>query len=228
VLPGNHDSYVNGVDGKKMFEMNLGPLYYSFDFGGAHFTAADTNQWAASDRMIMEKLGLIAYPRKWQGQVLGAIDERKPETYTGELAWLRDEPRRPSPFGAQVHDDAPRPLPARGQGDLLEERALRGVYALGGGGTGSTALKELASRYKVDYVLTGHLHSDYIGRQQWHNKQGQTVFANQTMVYFDEAARRIRTPGTAPGASRTAPPAATPTSIRSTRRRSTTAATSRA
>jgi len=195
VLPGNHDSYVNEVDGKTAWEENLGPLFYSFDFGGAHFLAVDTNQWPVGDRIIMEKVGLVSYPRKWQGQVLAASDERKPQTYVGQLAWMRRDLAKyfdAQPTFMMMHHDPFRP---NGKPVSWKNERFAGVFALGGGGVGSMALKELASRYTVDYFLTGHLHSDYIGNAQWSNRRGSTAFVNQTMVYFDEGREKDSYPG---------------------------------
>ena len=195
VLPGNHDSYINGVDGKTVWEENLGPLFYSFDFGRAHFLAVDTNQWTSTDRIIMEKLNLVSHPRKWQGQVLGATDERKPKTYVGQLAWInRDLAKHPDdqPTFMMMHHDPFRP---NGKAISWRNERFAGVYSLGGGGVGSTALKTLASRYTVDYVLTGHLHSDYVGSVQWANRRGSTAYVNQTMVYFDEGGEKDSYPG---------------------------------
>lgn len=195
VLPGNHDSYVNEVDGKTVWEENLGPLYYSFDFGRAHFLAVDTNQWPVGDRIIMEKLGLVSFPRKWQGQVLAASDERKPQTYVGQLAWMRRDLARyfdAEPTFMMMHHDPFRP---KGKAISWKNERFAGVFALGGGGVGSTALKELAARYTVDYFLTGHLHSDYVGTAPWTNRRGSTAFVNQTMVYFDEGGEKDSYPG---------------------------------
>ena len=195
VLPGNHDSYVNGVDGKVVWQENLGPLFYSFDLGRAHFLAVDTNQWSRSDRTVMEKLGLVSYPRKWQGQVLGATDERNPKTYYGQLAWIRrDLAGHPDsePTFMMMHHDPFRP---NGKAVSWKNERFAGFYALGGGGVGSTALKTLASLYTVDYVLTGHLHSDYVGSRRWANGMGSTSYVNQTMVYFDEGGEKDSYPG---------------------------------
>jgi hypothetical protein len=127
--------------------------------------------------------------------VLGATDERKPETYVGELAWIkRDLARHPDdqPTFMMMHHDPFRP---NGKAISWKNERFAGVYTLGGGGVGSTALKTLASRYTVDYVLTGHLHSDYVGSRLWANRRGSTAYVNQTMVYFDEGGEKDSYPG---------------------------------
>lgn len=195
IIPGNHDSYYNEVDGLKVYEENIGPLFYSFDVEDSHFSMVNTSQWPDTDRMLMQKFGTFVYPRKWQGQVLGATDERKPQTYAGELAWLRNDliasTESHHKFIAMHHD----PFRPNGRGISWKNERFAGLYALGGGGRGSMALKELAARYRVNYVMTGHLHSDYIGAAKWRDGKGSTVYANQTMVYFDEGGMKMSYPG---------------------------------
>jgi len=195
-VPGNHDLYVNGVDGKRLWQENLGPLYYSFDAGGCHFSVVDTYQWPYGDRVVMEKLwGLIAFPRKWQGRVLGASDEEDPATYGGELAWLRDDLEANRNAGLRVvllHHD---PYTPDGEGAAFENERFAGAFEMGGGGTGGKALCELFSRYDVDMVMSGHLHQDDVGSEPWDDKKGETVYANQTCVYFDEGGTDDDYPG---------------------------------
>lgn len=184
IVPGNHDTYYNEVDGARVWEENIGPLHYSFDVGDTHFTAINTNDWPPEDRMVMSKFGTFVYPRKWQGQVLDATDERKPGTYTGQLAWVRDDLRENMDDDRRImllHHD---PYRTGGRADAWKNRRFFGAFTLGGGGKGSTALKELAARYGVDFALTGHHHSDYIGEAAWRGGGGRTVYANQTMVTF--------------------------------------------
>jgi 3',5'-cyclic AMP phosphodiesterase CpdA len=195
MVAGNHDSYVNEVDGATVWQQNIGPLFYSFDAGEAHFTAVNTSQWPRDDRIVMEKLGFLVYPRKWQGQVLLATDERKPETYTGQLAWIRNDLEQHSaarPRFIMMHHDPYRP---NGRAISWKNERFAGVFTLGGGGVGSTALKELAAKYRVDYALTGHLHSDYVGSEAWSNKADKTTYANQTMVTYDTGGMQDSYPG---------------------------------
>jgi 3',5'-cyclic AMP phosphodiesterase CpdA len=195
IVAGNHDVYFNEVDGAKVYEENIGPLHYSFDAGEAHFTAVNTNQWPASDRIVMEKFGTFVYPRKWQGQVLGAADERKTAEYRSQLAWIRDDLARHQGAAARfmlMHHDPYRP---NGKAIAWKNERFGAAFTLGGGGLGSTALKELASMYRVGYVLTGHWHSDYVGSIPWTTHSGDAVFANQTMVTFDEGGMKDSYPG---------------------------------
>ena len=193
---GNHDQYVNGIDGAKLFERSIGPLHYSFDVGDSHFTVVNTSQWSAGDRTVMSKFfGAFTYPRKWQGQVLSASDERKPETYRGQLAWARDDLASSGKalhrFLVMHHD----PSRANGKGYAWKNQRFGLVITLGGGGRGRRALMELASKYRVDFCVTGHWHSDYIGRSGWSDGGGSTAFVNQTCVGFDEGGMRDSYPG---------------------------------
>jgi len=195
-VPGNHDLYVNEVDGATVWEENLGPLYYSFDVGEAHFTCVNSYQWHFADRIIMEKLGgLVAYPRKWQGQVLSAADESEPATYSGQLAWVRDDleaNREAGPKFILLHHS---PYTPDGEGWAYQDETFAGVFDLGGGGSGRTALLELASRNEVDMVLAGHLHRDDLGAAPWGSSRGETVYSTQTCVYFDEGGVQEKYPG---------------------------------
>jgi 3',5'-cyclic AMP phosphodiesterase CpdA len=196
LVPGNHDQYINEVDGAKIWEESLGPLRYSFDVAGCHFTAVNTYEWPNSDRIVMSKLGLFVYPRRWQGQVLDARKENDEGSYAGQLAWIRDDLAAHKDSKLRVmllHHDPFRP---GGSGKLSwKDERFVGVYTMGGNGRGRVALKNLASEYKVAYVFTGHVHSDYIGRAKWVDGTGDTVYANQTCVYFDEGGVREKYPG---------------------------------
>ena len=194
-VPGNHDVYVNEVDGARVWEENLGPLYYSFDVGGCHFTAVDTCQWPAGDRTVMRKLGTFVYPRKWQGQVLDAGDEGDPSTYEGQLAWMREDlaANRDSPLKFMLLHHCP--FTPDGEGIAYDNDRFAGVFSLGGNGKGREALKELASTYDVDMVLSGHLHHDNVGTAPWADGGGETVYANQTCVYYDEGGTQEKYPG---------------------------------
>lgn len=195
ILAGNHDQYYNEIDGAKLFEENIGPLFYSFDAGKAHFTAANTSDWPARDRMLMQKFGTFVYPRKWQGQVRGASDERKPDTYRSQLAWLRNDLAASAPAETKfmlMHHDPFRP---DGRPTAWKNDRFAGVFTLGGGGSGSLALRTLAARDQVDYVLSGHAHSDYVGSKEWVGGGGLTDYINQTMVTFDEGGMKDSYPG---------------------------------
>jgi 3',5'-cyclic AMP phosphodiesterase CpdA len=194
-VPGNHDQYINEVDGAVIWEESLGPLHYSFDVADCHFAAVNTTEWPRSDRVVMEKLNLFVYPRKWQGQVLDAQDEKKVSCYDGQLGWLRDDLAAHKNSKLRVmlmHHD---PFVPDGEGQSFENERFAGVYTLGGDGKGKVALRELASTYNVAIVFTGHLHSDDLGRIKWKDGSGETVFANQTCVYYDEGGVQEAYPG---------------------------------
>ena len=195
MVPGNHDLYVNEVDGLRVWQENIGPPWYSFDVGAFHFTCADTCDWPYPDRIVMEKLGLFVYPRKWQGQILDAKDEKDPSTYTGQLAWMRDDlsAHQRSPLRlVLLHHDPYRP---GGEGMAFDNERFALLFSLGGRGEGRYALQELAKRYRVNMVLSGHIHSDYVGRAPWASGDGETVYANQTCTYYDEGGMSDKYPG---------------------------------
>lgn len=194
-LPGNHDLYVNEVDGIRVWEENLGPLCYSFDFRGCHFTAANTFEWPLEKRVVMEKFGSIIYPEKWQGQILGATKENNPETFDGQLGWLRDDLERAQAQKLRflmLHHD---PYHIEGRGDAYNNETFAGIFKLGGGGKGRKALLTLAKKYRVDMVMSGHLHEDILASLPWSNREGKTTFAGQTCVYFDEGGKEEKYPG---------------------------------
>ncbi|MBK5094003.1 MAG: metallophosphoesterase, partial [Actinobacteria bacterium] len=195
MVPGNHDLYVNEVDGLRVWQENIGPPFYSFDAGGCHFTCANTSDWPYEDRIVMEKLGLFVYPRKWQGQVLSCKDEKDVSTYSGQLGWMRDDlsAHQDSPLRLMlVHHDPYRP---DGKGMAFQNETFAGIFFLGGEGKGREALLELALRYRVQMVMSGHIHSDYVGRVPWTGGDGETIYANQTCVYFDEGGMADKYPG---------------------------------
>lgn len=194
-VPGNHDLYFNEVDGARVWEENLGPLHYSFDVAGSHFTCVNTSDWPAESRMVMEKLGLFVYPRKWQGQVLSSDNEEDASTYGGQLAWLRDDMAAGQAAGPRfmlLHHD---PFVPGGRGIAFDNEVFAGVFVLGGGGLGRDALRALASNYRINMVMSGHLHSDNVGVAPWADGSGETIYANQTCVYFDEGGVQEKYPG---------------------------------
>ena len=194
LLPGNHDGYINEIDGERWYENNLGPLYYSFDIGGCHFACLDSYQWPEDDRLVMNKL-LYMEPRKWQGQVLDAGAESDPATYTGQLAWLDEDlaAHRDAPLMVMaLHHD---PYTPDGKGFSYIDVNYFGIYRAGGGGEGREALLDAASRYQVDAAFGGHLHNDDIGSVPWESGGGETLYSCQTCVYFDEGGESGHYPG---------------------------------
>ncbi len=195
MIPGNHDVYINEVDGAVVWEENLGPLRYSFDIAGCHFTAANTTDWPRSDRIVMKKLGLFVYPRKWQGQLLESQNEKKVEEFRAQLGWMRDDLEDSQEALGRfllLHHD---PYVPDGEGIAFENERFAVLYSLGGGGEGKMATRELASAFRVAFAFTGHNHFDDVGRVDWHDGAGETVFANQTCVTFDKGGMQDHYPG---------------------------------
>jgi 3',5'-cyclic AMP phosphodiesterase CpdA len=194
LMPGNHDGYINEIDGKRWYENNLGPLYYAFDVGGCHFTCLDTYQWPEDDRVVMNKL-VYMEPLKWQGQVLAAGDESDPATYTGQLAWLEDDlaSNRDAPLKVMaLHHD---PYTPDGKGYSYANILSFPVYLEAGGGVGREALLGAASRHGVDAVFGGHQHRDRIGSVPWEDGAGGTIYSCQTCVYFGAGGTGDNYPG---------------------------------
>jgi len=194
LLPGNHDGYVNEIDGLRWFEDNLGPLYYSFDFGDGHFACLDTYQWPEDDRIVMNKLAYME-PRKWQGQVLGAGDEEDPATFTGQLAWLEGDLASHAGASLKVvamHHD---PYTPDGKGYSFINVVKFPMYLGAGGGVGRDALLDTFSRREVDAVFGGHQHRDKIGVVPWGDGTGDTSYSCQTCVYFGEGGTGDNYPG---------------------------------
>jgi Calcineurin-like phosphoesterase len=194
LLPGNHDGYVNEIDGLVWFEDNLGPLYYSFDCGDCHIACLDTYQWPFDDRVVLNKL-VYMEPRKWQGQILGAGDEGDPATYTDQLAWLDDDLASHTGASLKVlamHHD---PYTPEGKGYSFINVLKFPLYLGAGGGAGRDALLGSASRMEVDAVFGGHQHRDEIGEVPWDDGAGDTVYSCQTCVYFGEGGTGDDYPG---------------------------------
>ncbi len=193
-VPGNHDLYVNQVDGKKVWEQNLGPLYYSFDVGGTHFTCANTFDWPADVRTVCEKVsGVFVYPRTGRGKVAASTDENNPSTYRHQLRWLADDLQAHQDSSSRVlfaHHDPYRP---DGKGDAYSQK-FHGIWPLSGD-NGRKSLRKLCAEYRVNLLMSGHMHSDYVGKAPWSNGKGKTVFANQTCVYFDKGGSQNQYPG---------------------------------
>jgi len=193
LLPGNHDGYINEIDGLRWYENNIGPLYYSFDTGGSHFACLNTYEWPEDDRLVMNKLFYME-PRKWQGQVLGAEEERDPSTYYGQLAWLEEDlaaNRGATLKVVALHHD---PYTPDGKGYSFANVVYGLVYVSAGGGQGRQALLDTVSRYGIDTVFGGHRHTDEIA---WVPRAdgGDTMYSCQTCVYFDQGGDSDHYPG---------------------------------
>jgi 3',5'-cyclic AMP phosphodiesterase CpdA len=160
--PGNHDNYIQDkCDGEMYFQRYFAPLRYSFDFGPYHFTAADTYDWPAMDRA-----GYCLIVSTWGGQI---TEE--------QLQWLEDDleakqdslmrivychhsPNAPSDWGDAwwtIHNDAEYPYP---------QLYLRLFFGLLGDqkwvGEGRQEMLDVLEAQKVDLLLAGHVHYDYV------------------------------------------------------------------
>jgi hypothetical protein len=194
LITGNHDGYINEIDGKRWFENNIAPLFFSFDVGDCHFTCLDSYQWPTDDRVVMNKF-LYMEPRKWQGQVLSAEDENDPSTYGGELGWIEEDltAHAESPLRVMaIHHD---PYTPDGKGFSFIDVNYYGIFRFGGGGEGREALLGLASSNKVDMVFGGHLHTDELGAVAWDGGGGETIYSCQTCVYYDQGGENDHYPG---------------------------------
>jgi 3',5'-cyclic AMP phosphodiesterase CpdA len=188
MVMGNHDGYNDtDRDGCDWWTDSFGPLYYSFDYGDDHYTMIDTMDWSREDRTLEKPFyyGVMSVlqPRKWQGQVrsggdkFGDISAPSPETYGGQLAWIRDDLAANLDAGTRVtcchHDPA--------QIKCWEDADYIG-YMIGGKGEGRLALQRLFADYHVSLTLSGHEHHDLITRMPWSGGQGSTIYANTTCI----------------------------------------------
>ena len=195
LIPGNHDGYINEIDGKRWYEENLGPLRFSFDMGDCRFICLDSYQWPEEDRVVMNKFFYME-PRKWQGQVLEEtvmMDGR--DVFIGQLGWLLgelDEGRNAPLKVVAMHHD---PYTPDGKGFSFIDVHYYGVFRFGGGGEGREALISLASGNEVDMVFGGHLHTDELGAVPWDGGGGETLYSCQTCVYFDQGGESDHYPG---------------------------------
>lgn len=194
LVPGNHDQYVNGIDGARWFEENLGPLYYSFDVGGCHFTCLDSYQWPQGDRVVMNKLFFME-PRRWQGQVMDAPAGEGYSAPGAQLSWAEEDlaaHQRSALRVVAMHHD---PFTPDGKGFSFLNVNYWGIYRAGGGGKGREELMELFARHRVGHVFGGHLHMDTVGALPWREGEGETVYSCQTCVYFDQGGWSGHYPG---------------------------------
>ncbi len=185
---GNHDGYYDTVkDGFEWWTESFGPLFYSFDYGGHHFTAANTMDWSR-DMRLLEKGRFYGYaqvlqPVKWMGQVreggdpFGAEQAPPPEEYGGQLGWIRDDLAANRDAGLRfvlAHHD-PAQLASWDDADY-------GGYRIGGRGEGRLAMQRLCSDYRVAMLLSGHEHHDLVTTMPWSDGQGATIYANTTCL----------------------------------------------
>jgi len=124
----------------------------------------------------------VISPHKWHGQILGSGDpyEWEPwpwgpdpggDGFTGQLAWIEDELHQANLEGKDLkgvflHFDPLNPLDGPpGNWNHAKQFGLLEVPA--GHGEGSQAFVYLMRKYEVDFVASGHTHSDNITRIDW-------------------------------------------------------------
>ncbi len=136
LAPGNHDCYRRiGEDGVEYWQDYFGPLYHSFEYGTTHFTAVNSYDWPAKNRL---SIGPIAFT--WGGSIRQT-----------QLSWLEDDLE-----GAQ--DATLRFL-------FLHHNPLWDTTndsLIGKGYQNRQQLLSLINTYNVDMVLAGHVHYDNV------------------------------------------------------------------
>ncbi|RLF48163.1 MAG: hypothetical protein DRN29_00420 [Thermoplasmata archaeon] len=136
LCPGNHDGYVQcGQDGFKFWQKYFGPLYYSFDYGKAHFIMANSYDWPKVNRR-----GISYVVFQWGG-------------YIGkeQLKWIEEDLKESNAklkFIALHHN----PL-----WNTTNDSLIRKI-----GYVGRKELLSLIEEYDVDGVLAGHVHYDNV------------------------------------------------------------------
>ena len=135
LCPGNHDGYIQfGQDGFKFWEKFFGPLYYSFDYGGYHFTSINSYDWIKFDR-----LGFSYLVFNWGGHIREE-----------QMRWIKEdlESNQAKLNFLMLHHN---PL-----WDTKNDSLFRKGYE------GREELLSLIQNYGVDMVLDGHVHYDNI------------------------------------------------------------------
>jgi hypothetical protein len=173
------------ADGPDPFEpSDTNPLLWALASGIYPELAED---WADRGGFLLDFGNLLVpikviSPHKWHGQLLGSGDpyEWEPwpwgpdpggDGFTGQLAWIEDELQQADLEGKDLkgvflHFDPLNPLD--GPPDNWEHAKQFGLLELAAGhGEGSQAFVYLMRKYEVDFVASGHTHSDNITRIDW-------------------------------------------------------------
>lgn len=215
IVIGNHDGYYEGPNGaqedwfdnwKKLY----GPLYFSFDYGDAHFTMINTMDWASADRILTNWLGVILQPEKYKGQVLqggdafedgysqARFDQLNEANYSGQLRWIRDDLIAHQSASIRIcayHHD---PWKDAGSGSMWAGGGwLESAFGMlnMGEGDGRLALLKLMKDHRVALALSGHDHSDIVGSLAWTDGTGTTIHANTTSTSFQADGDSTSYPG---------------------------------
>ena len=136
LCPGNHDGYIQcGQDGFKFWQEYFGPLYYSFDYGDAHFVMANSYDWPSKNRV-----GFSYVVFQWGGYIQ---DE--------QLQWIENDLKE-SNAKLKVLALHHNPL-----WDTANDSLIRKI-----GYKGRKELLSFIELYGVDAVLAGHVHYDNV------------------------------------------------------------------
>ncbi len=213
MVPGNHESYSYKGDSSEFkydFQASWrdlwGPLYYSFDYGpDYHFVAINSADWDIENRNLFPTLpGFPFLPKKWQGQLLSGgdqwqqgevtkerIDECNPDSFGGQLGWIRDDLEAHAEAKMRVvaiHHD---PWSKNGEGEQWADTDVPffGETWKSGEGEGRTAILRLMRDYDVAFEISGHQHVDNVG---WASDlfdrpdSDPAIFINTTCTEFPE------------------------------------------
>ncbi|MFH1101050.1 MAG: metallophosphoesterase [Methanobacteriota archaeon] len=136
LCPGNHDGYRRfREDGLQYWEKYFGPLYYSFDYGDAHFQAVNSYDWPIKYRLAVGPLVLA-----WGGSI-----------QQEQLSWIQQDwalhTNSTLKFMFMHHN----PL-----WDTQKESFLRLPY------TNRENVLQIINDTHVDMVLSGHVHRDNV------------------------------------------------------------------
>ena len=133
---GNHDGYIQmGEDGFKYWKRYFGPLYYSFDYGDAHFVCVNSYNW--TDKM---RRAFLFIPLNWGG----CIQEK-------QLRWIERD--------LDLHGNAKLKFV------LLHHNPLWDTWyesLMFNGYKGREELLSIIREKNVDAVLAGHVHCDSV------------------------------------------------------------------
>lgn len=133
LCPGNHDGYIQtGQDGFEFWEKYFGPLFYSFDYGNAHFISVNSYDWPKQGR-----IGFSYLVFNWGGY----IQEE-------QLQWIAED-LSSTDADLKIMMMHHNPL-----WDTKNDSLLQNGYE------GREEILSLIDEYEVDSVLAGHVHYD--------------------------------------------------------------------
>ena len=135
LCPGNHDGYMQTFqDGFVFWQKYFGPLYYSFDYGKAHFVMANSYDWP-----WITRFGISYLVFNWGG----SIGEE-------QMSWIENDLRENNDAKMKVIGLHHNPL-----WDTRNDSLFR-IH----GYVGREKLLSIIEEYGVDAVLAGHVHYD--------------------------------------------------------------------